>query len=110
MGAAAYNRGTRVGVAVADERLVVTRLRADRDAEKDETARLRERVSLLERDLARARRCIAELRRSKDERLAEARAEQSLSRLAIRILTRIAFPEDHAASATLALPVERIEK
>lgn len=73
----------------------VALLRAERAAEKEEAAHLREEVARLERELARARRCIAELRRSKGERLAEARAEQNTSDAAIRILTRIAFPEDH---------------
>lgn len=68
--------------------------RADRDAHQDERARLRGQVERLERDLARARRCIAELRRSKEERMSEARAELSGYRLAVSILCRLAFPAD----------------
>lgn len=95
MGAAAYNRGSKLISREADEAIPTALLRADREAHKAEVARLREQVARLESDLARARRCIAELRRSKDARLAEARAEQSSSAAAIGILTRLAFPTDH---------------
>jgi hypothetical protein len=93
MGAAAYNRGSKLVRREADERAREAISRADRDAYKAEAARLRDRVITLERDLARARRCIAELRRSKDARMSDARDEQSRSDAAIRILARIAFGE-----------------
>ena len=99
MGASQYNRGSAVLRRDIDGLMSVPLARAERDAEKDELARLREQIRTLERDLARARRCIAELRRSKDARLAEAREEQSRSDAAIRILTRIAFPQDHKRGA-----------
>lgn len=59
MGAAAYNRGSRIGHKEADERIAGVALRADRQAHKDEIARLRDRVAALEHDLRRARRCLA---------------------------------------------------
>lgn len=68
--------------------------RAERRAHADDRARLLERVAILERDLKRARRCIAELRRARDARADETRADASRSDAAIRILTRIAFPGD----------------
>lgn len=94
MGAAAYNRGSRVISREANERMPTALARADRDARKEEAARLRAQVERLERDLARARRCIAELRRSKAERLSEVRAELSRSERATSILCHIAFPGD----------------
>jgi hypothetical protein len=94
MGIAAYNRGSKLMIRATDAKLAGAMVRAQRDAEKSEAGRLREQVVQLERDLARARRCIAALRRSKDARLSEARAQQSSSDAAIRILTRLAFPSD----------------
>lgn len=95
MGAAAYNRGSKLISRDADEDMGKVLVRAEREAVKAERARLRQQVAELQRELGRARRCIAELRRSKEERLTEARAEQSRSDAAIHILTRIAFPADH---------------
>jgi hypothetical protein len=96
MSAAASNRGTRVVRRDIDARIPAVMVRADREAAKDEVSRLRERVCALERELARARRCVAELRRTKEERLAEARAEQARGDAAIRILTRLAFAKASA--------------
>lgn len=94
MGVAAYSRGTRLIAQDAQERARVVAPRVERQAQKDEAARLRERVAELERDLSRARRCIAELRRSKEARLTEAREDSARSAAAISILCRIAFPGD----------------
>jgi len=94
MGVSAYNRGSRVVRRSTDDQMGAATERAERQATADDADRLRLRVAELERDLGRARRCIFELRRSKEERLAEARAETSRADAAIRILVRIAFPED----------------
>lgn len=94
MGAASYNRGSRLISMEADEAMPVAAARAERHAAKDDAARLRAQVAELERQLARARRCIAELRRSKDTRMTEAQADRSSSQAAIKILTRIAFPKE----------------
>lgn len=94
MGAAAYNRGSAVLSREADRALGRTQERADRQALKDEAERLRAQLVEAQRDLARARRCIAELRSARDARNAEHRAKQSASDFAIRTLTRIAFPGD----------------
>lgn len=94
MSVAAYNRGSRI---VSRDTAAATRVisaRIERQARKDETERLRAQVATLERDIARARRCIAELRRSKDARASEARAELLSSRFAVSTLCRIAFPSD----------------
>jgi chromosome segregation ATPase len=92
MGAAAHNRGSRLVSVDADRLMPAAAARADRNSHKDEADRLRAQVEKLERDLSRARRCIAELRRSKDARMSEARAEMNASRLAISILCRRVFP------------------
>ena len=94
MGSAAYNRGSRIGVLAADALMPEAQARADRRAHADEVLALRERVRLLERDLSRARRCLAALRYSHDARMVEARADAHTSALAISCLCRIAFPRD----------------
>jgi hypothetical protein len=55
MGSAAYNRGSRLVSKEADERMPLATARADRQAHKDEVARLRKQIATLERDLRRAR-------------------------------------------------------
>ena len=94
MSRAAYNRGSRIVAREADERARSIDSRIERQALTDEVTRLQERIGLLERDLMRARRCIAELRRSREARLAEVRADASRSASAISMLCRIAFPGD----------------
>lgn len=47
MGAAAYNRGSRLVSKEADERMSAVTLRVDRQAYKDEAARLREQIAAL---------------------------------------------------------------
>jgi len=69
-------------------------VRAEREASKAAAATLRSRIAELEHELSRARRCIAELRRSKEARMEEARAYSASSQAAIRILTRLAFPKE----------------
>lgn len=96
MSAAAYNRGSRVVAREVDSLAQTGAARTARAAEAEQTAHLRDRIRSLERDLGRARRCIAELRRSKEARISEAREALARSDSAIRMLTRIAFPADHA--------------
>jgi septal ring factor EnvC (AmiA/AmiB activator) len=97
MGAAAYNRGTRLIATAADEAMPAATARAERQALKDESKRLRVENERFSRDLARARRCIAELRRSKEALRQEARADAGRSAEAIGILCRIAFGPGDAA-------------
>ena len=99
MGAAAYNRGSARVSAAADAAMPIATLRAARNAAKDENDRLRAQVARLESDLRRASRCIAELRRSKEERIAEHRADSRRSDAAISMLCRIAFPNDARANS-----------
>jgi hypothetical protein len=94
MGAAAYNRGSRLTSIAADAAMPLANKRTARAAQRDVESDLRAQVVRLEADLARARRCIAELRRSKDERMAEARVDAERSAFAISTLCRIAFPGD----------------
>ena len=99
MGAAAYNRGNQIIVREADERMAEAQTRAERQALKDEAARLRERVAALERDLARGRRCIAAERRGREQlRLRLAAAERAYD-FAVPLLCRLAFPADDRSRA-----------
>lgn len=91
MGAASSNRGSAVIRKHADEDIAPAVARADRDAYRAENERLRERVALLERDLARARRCLASTRYSHEQRMAEARDAATTNAMAIKILCRLAF-------------------
>lgn len=97
MGAAAYNRGTKLIASDADGQMATANVRADRAALSEENAHLKSQIRSLHRELARARRCIAELRRSKDALMADARTDAASSAAAISVLCRIAFPEDQAA-------------
>lgn len=91
MGVAQYNRGSRLAAREADARMPVAKARGEHQANTDEVTRLREQVATLERDLRRARRCLALMRLSHDARMAEARAAERDSASAIRILARVAF-------------------
>jgi hypothetical protein len=104
MGTASYNRGSKLVQRAADTQAHAAGPRADREAFKEQLARLLERNAKLERELSRARRCVAELRRSKDAARAETRADQASSRFAISILARLAFPEDRKEVARLDRP------
>lgn len=96
MTVAAYNRGTRIVSREADERMPVALSRADRQAHKDEVTRLREQVATLERDLCRARRCLASERAGREAlRVRLAAAERSHA-LSVEWLCRLAFPGDES--------------
>ena len=92
MGAAAHNRGSKIIRREADEAMGGAIARNEREAVKAERAALLAQIDKLERELGRARRCVAELRRSKEARQSEARADASASAAAIKTLTRLAFP------------------
>lgn len=78
MGAAAYNRGSRLLSREADERMPEAVSRADRQAYKDLIATLRGQVAALESDLRRARRCLAAERLGRESfRSRLAKAESS---------------------------------
>lgn len=91
MGAAQYNRGSRVISREADDRMPGLTARADRQAFKDEIDRLRERCSILERDLSRARRCLAAERNGRESLRQRLAAEQRSHEFSVEILCRIAF-------------------
>lgn len=68
----------------ADERMPLATARADRQAHKDEVARLREQIATLERDLRRARRCLASERAGRESlrvRLADEESGQTPPRI-----------------------------
>lgn len=96
MGAAAYNRGSRLVAREADERMPVALSRADKQAHKDEIARLRERVASLERDLARARRCLASERAGREALRARLIDAERANAFGVGVLCGLAFPGDES--------------
>lgn len=98
MTAASYRRGSRVLMRDADRAMPEIHAREDARATKDEAARLRARIAELERDLRRARRCLAAERLAREARVAEARADRSAADFAIATLCKRAFPSDGGAS------------
>lgn len=94
MGAAASNRGSRLVSREADEAMPVALARSERQAHKDEAARLRAQVTRLEAELKRARRCLAAERLAREQlrvRLAESERAYEFS---TSVLCRLAFPEE----------------
>ena len=78
----------------ADALMAAPSARADRAAMSDEIAKLHAYVARLERDLARASRCLAAERLGRsgvEQRLRQATRDYDFS---VRILTRLAFPAE----------------
>ncbi len=94
MSIAAYNRGSRLVAREADERMPVATSRADAQANKDEIARLREQVTTLERDLRRARRCLAAERAGREAIRARLFYEERANAFGVGVLCMLAFPGD----------------
>lgn len=92
MSAAAYSRGSRIVSRGADERMPVARFRADQQAHEDEIVRLREQVATLERDLRRARRCLAAERAGRGALRARLADEESAYAFGVGVLCALAFP------------------
>ncbi len=96
MGSAAYNRGSRLVSKEADERMPLATARADRQAHKDEVARLREQIATLERDLRRARRCLASERAGRESLRVRLADEERANAFGVGVLCRLAFPGDES--------------
>ena len=96
MGAAAHNRGSRLVSREADERMPVALSRADHQAHKDEVTRLREQVATLERDLGRARRCLASERAGREALRVRLADEEMANAFGVGVLCRLAFPGDES--------------
>lgn len=94
MGAAAYNRGSRIVSRGADERMPMARFRADQQAHKDEIVRLREQVAALDHELRRARRCLAAERAGREALRVRLAAEERSHALSVEWLCKRAFPGD----------------
>lgn len=94
MGAAAYNRGSRIASREADERMPDAVRRTERRVLKDEISRLREQIAGLERELRRARRCLASERAGRESLRARLANEERVYAFAVGILCRLAFPGD----------------
>ena len=80
----------------ADERMPLATARADRQAHKDEVARLREQIATLERDLRRARRCLASERAGREALRVRLASEENSHALSVQWLCRLAFPGDES--------------
>ena len=80
----------------ADERMPVATSRADAQAHKDEIARLREQVTTLERDLRRARRCLAAERAARESLRVRLADEERARAFGVGVLCRLAFPGDES--------------
>lgn len=96
MSAAAYNRGSRIVSRGADERMPEALCRADRLAHKDEISRLHERVAELERELRRARRCLASERAARESLRVRLANEERANAFGVGVLCRLAFPGDES--------------
>ena len=96
MGAAAYNRGSRLVSREADERMPGALSRADHQAHKDEVTRLREQVATLERDLGRARRCLASERAGREALRVRLADEERANAFGVGVLCKLAFPGDES--------------
>lgn len=94
MGVATYNRGSRLASRETDKHMPEALSRADRQAHKDEVTRLREQVATLERDLARARRCLASERAGREALRVRLGYEERANAVNVRILCKLAFPGD----------------
>jgi len=80
----------------ADERMPLATARADRQAHKDEVARLREQIATLERDLRRARRCLASERAGREALRVRLANEERANAFGVGVLCRLAFPGDES--------------
>ena len=96
MGAAAYNRGSRLVRREADERMPEALSRADRQAHKDEIVRLREQVATLERELRRARRCLAYERAGREALRVRLAHEERAYAFGVGVLCKLVFPGDES--------------
>lgn len=80
----------------ADERMPLATARADRQAHKDEVARLREQVAALEHELRRARRCLASERAGREALRVRLADEERANAFGVGVLCRLAFPRDES--------------
>ena len=80
----------------ADERMPLATARADRQAHKDEVTRLREQIATLERDLRRARRCLASERAGRESLRVRLADEERANAFGVGVLCRLAFPGDES--------------
>ena len=80
----------------ADERMPGVLSRADHQAHKDEVTRLREQVATLERDLRRARRCLASERAKREALRVRLADEERANAFGVGVLCRLAFPGDES--------------
>ena len=98
MGIAAYNRGSRSISRETREGAIVVDARAEFQALAEENARLRARVAQSERDLARARRCLAAERAGREALRQRLAAKEASYTFAVSTLCKRVFPDDSPES------------
>ena len=99
MSIAAYNRGSRLVAREANERMPVATSRADAQAHKAEIVRLREQATTLDRDLRRARRCLASERAGRESLRVRLADEERANAFGVGVLCRLAFSSCRATNA-----------
>lgn len=67
--------------------------RSERQANKDETERLKARIALLERDLRRAARCLEAERYGREQLRGRLHDAERDYQFAVSVLCKLAFPE-----------------
>ena len=97
MGAASYNRGSKLISDHAAVDMLPAIARNERQAQKDEVARLRQTIASLERDLRRARRCLAAERFGREQLRLRLQQADSNYDFAVRTLCKKAFPVEVSA-------------
>lgn len=93
MGVAAHNRGSRLASMELDNLVDSAMRRVSRQACKDEVTRLRDQVTALERELRRARRCLAAERAGRENLRVRLSNEERAYDFAVGIMCKIAFSE-----------------
>jgi hypothetical protein len=92
MGAAHYNRGSRAISRQADACMPEAISRAADQSQRDEIGRLRDQVDRLQRQLRRARRCIASERYARGQLAERLAGSERAYEFAVSVLCRLAFP------------------
>lgn len=92
MGAAAYNRGSRLVWRNGDAKMPKAVALASMHAVNDELSELRSRVGMLESELRRARRCLAAERAAREALRIQLADEQRSNAFGVSILCKLAFP------------------
>lgn len=100
MGVASYNRGSR-RIASDCKAQKSEHIRADLAALSDQLAEAEQRIAELERDLQRARRCLASERSGRESLRMRLQQSESNYAFAMSVLLPMAFRAEHAIQSNL---------